>query len=98
MRRSKPQFIRNKLDLTDPTQVRLVRRRLRLSDGELTEIIGRIGNSISAITKEVAVQRNEASPPQASPRSADLPAAEVIASATGGEQATTEITATAPAS
>jgi hypothetical protein len=57
MRRAKPQPIRNKLDLSDRTQVRLVRKRLHLSDAQLTEIADRIGNSISAISKEVAAQR-----------------------------------------
>jgi len=57
MRRQKrPQF-RNKLDLTDRIQVRVVTRRLRLSETELTQIVGRIGNSIAAISKEVALQR-----------------------------------------
>lgn len=32
MLRSKPQPIRNKLDLTDRTQVHLVKKRLKLSD------------------------------------------------------------------
>jgi hypothetical protein len=57
MRRAKPQPIRNKLDFSDRTQVRLVRKRLHLSDAQLTEIADRIGNSISAISKEVAAQR-----------------------------------------
>ncbi|MGY3469804.1 hypothetical protein ACVW0I_006675 [Bradyrhizobium sp. LM6.11] len=57
MRRSKPQPIRNKLDLADRTQVRLVRKRLGLSDSELTSIVDRIGNSIAAISKEAAQQR-----------------------------------------
>lgn len=89
MRRSKPQVVRNKLDLTDRTQVRLVRKRLRLSDVELTEIVGRIGNSISAISKEVALQRANALP-----RQADVPPATVIASAAVSEEARTEVTTT----
>ena len=52
MRRAKPQSLRNKIDLTDRTQVRLIRKRLRMSDAELTEMVGRIGNSIAAISKE----------------------------------------------
>jgi len=90
MRRPKPQPIRNKLDLSDRTQVRLVRKRLCLSDSELTEIVGRIGNSISAISKQVALQRA-----QALAQPADVPAA---ASLTVAEQATSELKAgeTAP--
>ncbi|WP_439363588.1 hypothetical protein ACNJYD_24605 [Bradyrhizobium sp. DASA03005] len=57
MRRPKPQPIRNKLDLTDRTQVRLVKKRLGLSDAELIAIVGRIGNSIPAISKEAALQK-----------------------------------------
>ncbi|MCA1389391.1 DUF3606 domain-containing protein [Bradyrhizobium sp. IC3123] len=60
MRRPKPQPIRNKLDLTDRIQVRLVKKRLGLSDAELTAIVGRIGNSIPAISKEAALQRASA--------------------------------------
>jgi hypothetical protein len=54
MRRSKPQPIRNKLDLGDRVQVRLIKKRLGLSEMELTAIVGRIGDSISAISKEAA--------------------------------------------
>ncbi|WP_042336195.1 DUF3606 domain-containing protein [Bradyrhizobium sp. DOA9] len=60
MRRPKPQPIRNKLDLTDRTQVRLVKKRLGLSDAELIAIVGRIGNSIPAISKEAALQKTSA--------------------------------------
>jgi hypothetical protein len=91
MRRPKPQAIRNKLDLTDRTQVRLFRKRLGLSDAELTAIVGRMGNSIPAISKEAAQQRaNALSKP------ADVAPTTVIASATAGEKATTEVAATAP--
>ena len=75
MRRAKPQPIRNKLDLSDRTQVRLVRKRLRLSDAQLTEIADRIGNSISAISKEVATQRAHSLP---EPAPADIPPAVII--------------------
>lgn len=93
MRRSKPQPIRNKLDLADRTQVRLVRKRLRLSAAELTSIVGRIGNSIAAIGKEAALQRaTTLTKPD------DVPPAAVIASQAAGEQATTEMTPTMPTS
>ncbi|MCS3759133.1 hypothetical protein ML401_18580 [Bradyrhizobium sp. 62B] len=93
MRRSTPKPIRNKLDLTDRAQMRLVRKRLGLSDAELTAIAGRIGNSISAISKEAAQQRASVLP-----KPADVPPAAVIASATAAEQAATELPATAPTS
>jgi hypothetical protein len=93
MRRSPSKPIRNKLDLTDRAQMRLVRKRLGLSDAELTAIAERIGNSISAISKEVAKQRASALP-----KPAEVPPAAVIASAGATEQAATEVPATAPTS
>ncbi|MET0676809.1 MAG: DUF3606 domain-containing protein [Bradyrhizobium sp.] len=58
MRRPKVQPTRNKLDMTDNVQVRIVTKRLKLSEAELTEMVGRIGNSIAALSKEVAQQRS----------------------------------------
>ena len=89
MRRSKPQPIRNKLDLTDRRQVRLIRKRLGLSGAELTEIVARSGNSLSAISKEVALQRTNALPQQA-----DVPPATVMPSVPA-EQTTNPAPATA---
>jgi hypothetical protein len=64
MRRPKPQSIRNQLHLADARQVRSVTKRFRLSKGELNEIVGRIGNSIAAISKEVAFKKTRRlSPP-----------------------------------
>ncbi|MET3996525.1 putative Zn-dependent protease [Bradyrhizobium sp. S3.9.2] len=94
MRRSKLQPIRNKIDLADRIQMRLIKKRLKLSDAELTAIVGRIGNSLSATSKEAALQR--ASTVLAAPT--EVPPAAVIASRTGGEQATIESEAGAPAS
>lgn len=91
MRRAKPTCLRNKLDLTDRTQVRLVRKRLRMSDAELTEIVGRIGNSIAAISKEVALKRA-----RTIPQPADVPPAAVIASAAATEPAANELAITTP--
>jgi hypothetical protein len=71
MRRQKIQATRNKVDMTDHTQVRVVTKRLKLSPDELAAMVGRIGNSIAAISKEVAQQR-----------AAKLPAGAVIASVT----------------
>jgi hypothetical protein len=93
MRRAKPQPSRNKLDLNDRKQVRLVRKRLGLSDAELSAIVGRIGNSISAISKQAALQRATVLP-----KPADVPAAAVIVSATSAEPVTTEVSTTVPGS
>jgi hypothetical protein len=57
MRRPKVQPTRNKLDMTDHVQVRIVTKRLKLSETELTNMVGRIGNSITALAKEVERQR-----------------------------------------
>jgi DNA-binding XRE family transcriptional regulator len=93
MRRSTPKPIRNKLDLTDRAQMRLARKRLGLSDAELAAIVGRIGNSISAISKEAAKQRASAPP-----KPADVPPAAVIASAAATEPIPTELAAAVPPS
>jgi Protein of unknown function (DUF3606) len=57
MRRPKLKTIRNKLDLSDRAQVRLLKKRLRLSESELSDIVTRVGNSISAISKQASLQR-----------------------------------------
>ena len=74
----------------EASQVRLVKKRLRLSDAELTAIVNRIGNSLSAINKEATMQR--ASTLQQPP---GVPPAEVIASVTGGETTVREAAAAA---
>ncbi|MEY9602110.1 hypothetical protein AB7M74_008731 [Bradyrhizobium japonicum] len=93
MLRSKPQPIRNKLGLIDRTQVCLVEKRLELSDTELTAIVSRIGNSLSAISNEAAMQKaNSLQQPSR------LPSAAVITSVTGGETTEAEAAAVAPIS
>lgn len=93
MQRAKRPPIRNKLDLTDRAQVRLVKKRLRLSDADLTAIVGRIGNSISAINKEAEQQRA-----RVVTQSADSSAAAAIAPAAATEQTVGEAATIAPAS
>ncbi|MGY3618372.1 DUF3606 domain-containing protein [Bradyrhizobium sp. USDA 10063] len=84
-RRQKPSPIRNKLDLSDRVQVRLLRKRLHLSEPELTQIVGRIGNSIAAISKEASLQRTNRLP-----EGMGVPSPEVIASVTATEKTTAE--------
>ena len=79
MQRRKTPPIRNKLDLTDKSQVRLLKKRLRLSEADLTRIVDKAGNSIAAIAKEAALQRAKDLPDPAA-----VPTA-VIASVTLGE-------------
>jgi hypothetical protein len=51
-------MFRNALDLRDKVQVRVVRRRLKLSAPELGNIVRKTGNSLAAITKEAAAMRS----------------------------------------
>ena len=85
MHRPKIQPIRNKLDLNDRVQVRVVTKRLGVSAAELNELVGRVGNSIATIAKEVHLQkaRKPSAPVQ-------VPPAAVIASA-AGETAVAEL-------
>ena len=71
MNRRKPTYFRNSLDLTDGVQVKLLRKRLKLSDAQLAGIIRKSGNSISAIAKEAARAN--------SPVPAESPAVAVVA-------------------
>jgi hypothetical protein len=57
MNKRKPTYFRNSLDLRDKVQVRVLRRRLKLSGEQFTNIVRKSGSSISAITKEAATLR-----------------------------------------
>jgi DNA-binding transcriptional regulator YiaG len=61
MNRRKPTYFRNSLDLRDKVQVKVLRKRLKLSDEQFADIVRKSGNSISAITKE-ATRTTTASP------------------------------------
>jgi len=50
-------FSRNSLDVRDRVQVRVVRKRLKLTDAQLADIIRKSGNSISAISKEAGARQ-----------------------------------------
>ena len=54
MNRRKPTYFRNSLDLRDKVQVKVLRKRLKLSDQQLAGIFRKSGNSISAVAKEAA--------------------------------------------
>lgn len=88
MRRPKIQQIRNKIDLTDRVHVRMMTKRFRLSEAELTALVGRIGNSIAAIGKEVSTQRASKLPTPV-----EVPPAAVIAAVTAPEAAPVELPA-----
>ena len=53
----KPQAPRNKIDLQNATQVRTLKRRLRINDDELRLAVEKVGVSISAVSKEVAARK-----------------------------------------
>ena len=57
MRTRKPRPVRTTLDLADEAQVRLVRKRLGVTNDDLLRIAAKIGNSIAAISKEIEVER-----------------------------------------
>lgn len=48
---------RNCLDVRDRVQVKVVRKRLKLTDAQLADIIRKTGNSISAISKEAGARQ-----------------------------------------
>lgn len=52
MNRRKPPYFRNSLDLRDKVQVKVLRKRLKLSDNQFTDVVRKSGRSISAIIKE----------------------------------------------
>ena len=56
MNRHKPTYFRNSLDLRDKVQVKVLRKRLKLSDEQFAGILR---NSISAIAKEATRAASE---------------------------------------
>jgi Protein of unknown function (DUF3606) len=55
MNNRKPGVFRNALDMRDKVQVRVLRKRLKLSDAQFADVVRKSGNSISAIVKEAAL-------------------------------------------
>jgi hypothetical protein len=54
MNRQKPVDFRNSLNLANKMQVKILRRRLKLSDEQFRSVVRKSGSSISAIIKEAA--------------------------------------------
>jgi uncharacterized protein DUF3606 len=48
---------RNKFDLNDRVQVRILRKRLKISHQELAEVVRTAGDSIAAVSKEAGDRR-----------------------------------------
>jgi len=61
-----------KLDLNDRVQVRIVRKRLKISNEQLSSLVRTAGNSLAAINKE-AISRRRLSLP-----GSRIPAADVV--------------------
>ena len=57
MHSERPQAQRNKIDLRDAVQVRIIKRRLKISDEELRQAVEKVGESIAAVSKEVAASK-----------------------------------------
>ena len=57
MRHTKPLAARNKIDLADASQVRILKKRLGISSDDLHRVVAKVGNSIAAVTKEVESQK-----------------------------------------
>jgi Protein of unknown function (DUF3606) len=58
---------RNCIDVRDRVQVKIVRKRLKLTDAQLSDIIRKTGNSISAISKEAGARQCLSLPKQTPP-------------------------------
>jgi hypothetical protein len=81
MRRAKSPPARNKIDLADPTQIRVWTRRLGITADDLRRVVGKVGNSIAGVSKEIHLRK---AAPGTSPLSvqidpAPLPAIEAVA-------------------
>ena len=57
MRRAKSLPARNKIDLTDPTQIRVWTRRLGITADDLRRVVGKVGNSIAGVSKEIRLRK-----------------------------------------
>ena len=57
MNKLRPTYFRNSLDLRDKVQVKILRKRLKLSPDQFEGVFRKSGNSISAIAKEAAAFR-----------------------------------------
>jgi Protein of unknown function (DUF3606) len=57
MRRLKHLTTRNKIDVADASQIRVLKRRLGISSDDLHRVVAKVGNSIAAVTKEIELQK-----------------------------------------
>src|SRR5262249_55681735 len=90
MLRQNRRYFRNRLDLNDRVQVRVVRRRLRISEADLNAIVDKVGNSIAGINKEMDLRRAKTIE-----TSLGVPSAEGIDAAKDSEAVVAPVAATA---
>ena len=57
MRRLKHLSTRNKIDVADASQTRILKKRLGISSDDLHRVVAKVGNSIAAVTKEIESQK-----------------------------------------
>ena len=55
----KPRPLRNKVDVGDPAQIKIITKRLGISEPELLLLCEKSGDSIAAITKEVHLSKTK---------------------------------------
>jgi Protein of unknown function (DUF3606) len=81
MRRAKPPPVRNKIDLSDPAQIRAWTRRLGITPDHLKRTVRKVGNSIATVSKEVDLRRTPEPPRPRKPVQIDpvsVPTAETV--------------------
>jgi translation elongation factor EF-4 len=57
MRHTKPPTNRNKIDVADASQIRILKKRLGISSDDLHRVVAKVGNSIAAVTKEIETRK-----------------------------------------
>jgi len=57
MQSEKAPAIRNKVDMLDAGQVRILKKRLGISEEDLIRIVEKVGDSIATISKEVELEK-----------------------------------------
>jgi translation elongation factor EF-4 len=80
MRRLKHLTTRNKIDVADASQIRILKKRLGISSDDLHRVVAKVGNSIAAVTKEIECQKPSTIPAPAQIDSAPPSAIRVTAS------------------
>ena len=53
----KPPAHRNKIDVRDAAQVRILKRRFQITEEELRRIVEKVGDSIATVCKEIEAEK-----------------------------------------